>query len=134
MGGGAIGGGLNSMMIGGGGGGIDGNIQGGAAMGMRRTSLGFLPYLPTSNRRDSGFSSGGDSIFNPFLDSAITAMNGNDMLSGRSSSPFSSDQFRKMTNPDAANVNLNEGTTGSFEPGSAGGMLADLNKRKSQNL
>ena len=31
-------------------------------MGMRRTSLGFMPYLPTSNRRGSGFSFGGMSL------------------------------------------------------------------------
>ena len=28
-------------------------------IGMRRTSLGFMPYLPASNRRASGFSLGG---------------------------------------------------------------------------
>ena len=40
-------------------------------MGMRRTSLGFMPYLPTSNRRGSGFSFGG-----------LSAVSGADLLAG----------------------------------------------------
>ena len=40
-------------------------------MGMRRTSLGFMPYLPTSNRRGSGFSFGG-----------MSAVSGADLLAG----------------------------------------------------
>jgi len=48
---------------------MDGN--GGAVMGMRRTSLGFMPYLPTSNRRDSGFSIGGLSTASNDLSSSF---------------------------------------------------------------
>ena len=44
------GGGMNPIM--------ESTSMGAAPMGMRRTSLGFMPYLPTSNRRDAvGFAS-----------------------------------------------------------------------------
>mmetsp|Transcript_20343 Transcript_20343/g.30801 ORF Transcript_20343/g.30801 Transcript_20343/m.30801 type:complete len:167 (-) Transcript_20343:240-740(-) len=50
--------------------------NGEAIMGMRRTSLGFMPYLPTSNRRDSGFSMGGMSTISNDIGSSFTNNNG----------------------------------------------------------
>jgi len=47
-----------------------------SAMGMRRTSLGFMPYLPASNRRDSGFSIGGFSTVSNDIGGNFTAGGG----------------------------------------------------------
>mmetsp|Transcript_35842 Transcript_35842/g.64542 ORF Transcript_35842/g.64542 Transcript_35842/m.64542 type:complete len:214 (+) Transcript_35842:1-642(+) len=48
------------------------DANGGSALGMRRTSLGFMPYLPASNRRDSGFSIGGMSAVSNDMGSSFT--------------------------------------------------------------
>jgi len=49
-----------------------GGADNGAVMGMRRTSLGFMPYLPTSNRRGSDFSMGGLSTVSNDMGSSFT--------------------------------------------------------------
>lgn len=90
-------------------------------MGMRRTSLGFMPYLPTSNRRDSGFATtasrrdsgfsiSGLSTVSNDLGSSFTAGGatsglgggvGGD-LGGMGNSTQSIEQFRKLDMPTVA--------------------------------
>jgi len=71
------------------------STMGGAAMGMRRTSLGFMPYIPASNRRDSGFSIGGLSMISK--DGVGNTFNGGAGLGGIESSHQSLEKFHKMS-------------------------------------
>jgi hypothetical protein len=97
------------------------------AMGMRRTSLGFMPYLPATNRRGSGFSTGGLSTISNDLSSSFNmGGNGNTAtaLGGLTGSTLSLEKFRKMSPTPTAMNNA------AFDLGNAGGATSQQGEGK----